>query len=140
MNVPPLHDDLIAGTVRGDSPVGAARRVPAAPLSHRGERGGEIVGGAGGETGMDTDRGVVVGVSRAHDRVYCPASGHPGYVHLVGGNMVLADDLAGDAGDERRLSAPALLLGGLEPIPALRAVGAYDLGRIGDEEGVLLGE
>lgn len=52
--------------------------------------------------------------------------------------MVLLDNLAGDAGDERQFSSPTQLLDGLEPIPTLRVAVACGLCGIGDEIGVLL--
>src|SRR3712207_7243783 len=58
----------------------------------------------------------------------------------VGIDVVLVDDLARYAGDERRFAPPALLIGGLEPIPTLRYVGVLGLRGIGDEEGVFLGD
>ena len=49
-------------------------------------------------------------------------------------------DLAGDAGDQRRLALIALLVARAEPVPALGGIGGLRLGRIGDEETQLLGE
>src|SRR5919112_1112009 len=80
------------------------------PLVHRGERGGHVVGRAGGETRMDADRGVEVGVGLSHDRRHRPTSRHANHVHPAIGHVVLVDDLARDARDQRRLAPPALLI------------------------------
>jgi hypothetical protein len=47
------------------------------------------VGGAGGETGVNADRGVQIGVGLTHDRGHRPACRHPGYVHPVDIDVVL---------------------------------------------------
>ena len=49
-------------------------------------------------------------------------------------------DRAGDAGDQRRLPALADLVAGREPVPAPLHVGRLRLRRIGDQEGLLLGQ
>ena len=80
------------------------------PLVHRGERGGHVVSRAGGETRMDADRGVEVGVGLGHDRRHSPTSRHASHIHSAIGDVVLVDDLARDARDQRRLAPPALLV------------------------------
>ncbi len=89
---------------------------------------------------MNADRGVQIGVGLTHDRGHRPTCRHPGYIHPVGIDVVLVDDLACYTGDERRLAPPALLIGDLELVPTLRHVGVLGLCGIGAEEGLLLGE
>src|SRR5215218_869504 len=115
-------------------------RVRSPAALHGGEGGGEIMSGAGGEAGVDADRGVEIGVDRAQDRGHRPAGRHPGHVHLAVDDTVLLDDLARDAGDYSWLALPTLLVRSLEPVPALLHIGVLRLRRIGDEESVRLGE
>jgi hypothetical protein len=56
---------------------------------------------------------------------------------LAGVDVVLADDLARDAGYDGRLAPPALLVGGLKPVPTPRYVGVLGLRGVGDEEGLM---
>jgi hypothetical protein len=53
---------------------------------------------------------------------------------------VVAHDLAGDARDQRRFATVALLIAGIEPVPAPLRIGRLRLRRIGDQAAVLLGE
>src|SRR5919112_6407357 len=107
---------------------------------HGGKGGGEVLGGAGGETGVDADRGVQIGVSHSHNGGHRSAGRHPGHVYPAVGNVILVDDLARDAGDYGRLSLSTLLVRGLKPVPALLHVGILGLRGIGDKKGMLLGE
>src|SRR4051812_45673664 len=130
---------VVAVTVehyRGHYPVGfqsgcRGGNIPArggrSPLVHRGERGGHVVGGAGGETRMDADRGVEIWVGLGHDRRHRPTSRHASHVYSAIGDVVLVDNLTRDARDQRRLAPPALLVRSLEPVPALVHVGALSL-------------
>ena len=69
-----------------------------------------------------------------------PPADRPGDVDAARVDGVLAHDLAGDAGDQRRLAAVALLVVRVEPVPAALRVGALVLRRVGDEQAVLLGQ
>ncbi len=65
---------------------------------HRGECGGEIVGGTIGETRMDANGGIEIGVAHPHDRGHRSAGRQPDHVHPLRIYVVGAYDLACDAG------------------------------------------
>src|SRR5205807_6136157 len=85
---------------------------------HRCEGGTEVLGGPAGQPGMYADRGIQVGIGRAHDRGHGPAGRHPRDVDALRINLVGGHHLLGDAGDQRRLALAAALVSGLEPVPA----------------------
>jgi hypothetical protein len=89
---------------------------------------------------VDADRGVEVGIGRAHDRSHRSSCRHPSYVHPAFGDLVVVYHLSRDARNERRFAPTALLVRNLEPVPALLHVGVACLSGIRDEECVLLGE
>ena len=89
---------------------------------------------------MHSDPGVELRVGRGHHRRHGAASGESGDIHPGRVDLVVGHDLAGDAGDDRRLARACLLVGGGEPVPVAAAVGRGGLLWVGDEEGVLLGE
>jgi hypothetical protein len=109
-------------------------------LSHGGECGGEVVGRPRSETRVDADRGVEVGIGRAHNRGHRSSCRHPGHVHAAFCDVILAHYLVRYACDDGWFAPATLLVGDLEPVPALLHVGVARLRRIGHEEGVLLGE
>ena len=69
-----------------------------------------------------------------------PPAESPATYTRAGVDLVVGHDLAGDAGDDGRLARACLLVGAGEPVPVAAAVGRSRLLRVGDEEGVLLGE
>src|SRR5215217_8796914 len=109
-------------------------------LAHRRERGGHVIGGPRGEPGVYADRRIEVWIGVAKDRCHRPSRRHPGNVNSTFFDLVLVHHLFRDAGDDGRLAPAALLVCGLEPVPASLHVGVPRLRRVGDEERVLLGE
>ncbi len=61
---------------------------------------------------MHTDPGVELGVGRGHHRCHGAAGGESGDIDPGGVDLVVGHDLTGDAGDDRRLAGPSLLVGG----------------------------
>ena len=116
------------------------RRAGLRALPHGGEGRRHVARGAAGEAGMHADRGVEIGVGRAHDGRRRAAGREPGDIDAPRVDRVVAHDLAGDAGDQRGLARVALLVARAEPVPALRRVRGRRLRRIDDETGVLFGE
>jgi hypothetical protein len=88
---------------------------------------------------MDADGGENIGIGGRHDRRRCAASREPRDIDStrIGGELL--DHLHGDASDERWLAAVALLVTGVEPVPAFLHVCRLGLTRIGDQERLLLG-
>ena len=77
---------------------------------HGGERGGQILRSARGETGMHANRGIEIGIGRCHNGGRGPSSGEPGNIDPLRVDRVLAHDPAGDARDQRGLAAVTLLV------------------------------
>ena len=131
-------DDLAARARSWGSALPPSRGRPS--VLHRGERGGEIVGGAVGEAGVDADGGIEVRVAHPHDHRHRPAGRQPGYVHPPSIEVVGAHDLARDVSDDRRFATTPVLVGRLEPIPTLGLVSRGRLCGIDDEEPFLFCE
>ena len=81
---------------------------------------------------------VQIGIGCPHDRSRGAACGEPCDIDAGRIHGVVPHDLAGDARDQCGLSAIPLLITGAKPIPALLGVGGRRLGRIGDQEDLLL--
>src|ERR1039457_2028566 len=115
---------------------GACRR----PLVDGRERGGDVVGGATGQAGMNACGGVQVRVGRAHDGRHGSSGGQAGHVDATLVNGVGSQDLPGDPGDEGGFAGALVLVRRLEPVPVPPVVGDAVLLRVGHEEGVPLGQ
>ena len=89
---------------------------------------------------MHSDPGVELRVGRGHHRRHGAASGESGDIHPGGIDLVVGHNPAGDSGDDGRLPRACLLVGAGEPVPIAAPVGRGRLLRVGNEEGVLLGE
>ena len=87
---------------------------------------------------MDTYRRVHLGVGMRHDFRHRTAGRKTGDIDATGIHVVLGDDIARDAGDERWLAAFALLVRPLELVPAARRVGRGRLFRVHNDESVLV--
>ena len=61
---------------------------------------------------MHTDPRIELGIGRGHHRGHGAAGGESGDVNTRGVDRVVGHDLTGDAGDDRRLAGPSLLVGG----------------------------
>lgn len=134
--IPVKHD-------RRDHPGTCPRRWEAAvprlrgarpSVLHRGECGGEIVGGTIGETRMDADGGIEIGVAHPHDRGHRSAGRQSDHVHPLRIHVVGAHDLARDAGKDGRFAMIPVLVGRLEPVPTFGLVGGDRLCRIDNQE------
>src|SRR5205807_10543164 len=122
--------DKWQGTGRGGS----------APGSHGREGGADVVSGAVRDARVHPDRRVQVWVGRGHDGGHRAAGGKPGDVDASRVDEEIAHDLAGDAGDDRRLARIGLLISRGEPVPIATVVSRPRLLWVDDEEGVLFGE
>ena len=134
--------NTMVGTVRPASLAIASlegrRGVPAPPCRMAAKAEGRSRGGTTGEAGMHPDGCVEIGIGCPHDRGRGTACGEPCDIDAGRIHGVVAHDLAGDARDQSGLSAIPLLITGTKPIPALLGVGGRRLGRIGDQEDLLL--
>jgi hypothetical protein len=111
-----------------------------AALLHGGESGGDIAGGPAGQSRMDADGRIEIGICGAHDGRRGTARREAGDKNAARLDRDIGHDLPGDSRDERGLAAVALLIGGAEPVPAFRGIGRTRLLGIGDEEALLLGQ
>src|SRR6266700_6393306 len=110
------------------------------PSSHRRKAGAYIMRATVSKAGMYTNRSVQVGIRHRHDHGHGSSSRHPGHVDPVAIDVVRVHDLPRDPGDERWLAHPALLIGGLKPVPALCVIGRRDLLRVRYKERLPFGE
>ena len=104
--------NTMVGTVRRASLTIALASRSSSPLSHNGEGRGDVAGGTTGEAEMYPNGCVEIGVGFPHDRGRCR--------------------------DQSGLPATTLLVSGARPIPALLGIGGRCLGRVGDQEVLLL--
>ena len=116
----------------GTGDAAARNRSGPSALPHGSEGGGKIAGRAAGKAGMDADRSVQVGIRRCHDGGGRAAGRQARDVDALRIDRMIPHDLAGDAGDQRRFAAAALLVAGAKPVPAFRLVGSARLLGIGD--------
>ena len=96
-------DDAVAVAVKHDQRHFAVRSRRAA-CAHGGECRRGTACGAVGDPGMHSDRGIKVWVGRGHHRCHRAAGGESGDIEPVGVDLVVGNDLTGDAGDDRRLN------------------------------------
>ena len=87
---------------------------------------------------MHANCGIQVRIVRRHHDGHRPASGQTGNVDAVGIDAVGAHNLTRDARDNRRLTALALLIARLKPVPAVRAVGRCHLLRVDHKTAMFL--
>ena len=124
----------------------APARLPRSPsarcgsATHRRECRREIGGRPVGQTGMNANRRVELGVSCRHHRRHCAAGREPRDEHTLWIDIVAGDDLTRDPGQDRRLAGAALLVLGREPVPAQGRISGLRLARIGDDKAMLLGK
>src|SRR5579871_3951924 len=143
--MPCLGDDVVA-IVRVDGPVGIAmeddrrhcryftpRPIGSAP-THGGQGRRYVLCRAAGEPRMDADSSENIRIGDRHDRRRCAASRETRHIDSSWIGRELLDDLPGDASDEGWLAALALLVTGVEPVPAFLHVCRLGLTRIGDQE------
>ena len=109
-------------------------------LPHRCQRRGQVAGGGVGQSGVDADGGVQIGVDRGHHRGHRAPGGKPRHIHPFGIYVMALHDLGGDPGDERRLAGVAPLMTGGKPVPVPARVRRAGLLGVGDQEGLTLGE
>src|ERR1700761_4289620 len=86
---------------------------------------------------MYTDGRVQISVRRSHDRGSGPASRQASDIYALRIDRIVPNDLAGDAGNQRRFAPALLLIARAKPVPAFRLVGPAGLLRI-NHEAVLL--
>ena len=84
------------------------------------------------------DGRVQIRIGGRHDRGRSTTCGEPCDIDAGPIHGVVVHDLTGNARDQSGLSAIPLLITGTKPIPALLGVGRRRLGRIGDQEDLLL--
>ena len=89
-----------------------------------------------GKSRMHADGGIEVGIGRGHDGSHGASCRHPCHVDPLSIDVIRADDLPRDPGDEGRFALATMLVGRLEPVPTLRAIGRLRLLRIGDKKSV----
>jgi hypothetical protein len=87
---------------------------------------------------MHADGGVEIRVGHPHDGGGGPSGGKARDMDAPGIDGIVAHDLPGDAGDQRRLSPLPLLVGRAEPVPAFGVVGRRRLCGIDDQPAMLL--
>ena len=107
---------------------------------HRHHRGADVLRSAVGKPGMDTHRGVQLGIRHRHDHCHGAAGGQPRNEDPVGVDAIVTAHLPGDPGDDRWLASTGTLITGAEPVPQAVPVRLPGLLGIGDQEGVPLGE
>ena len=89
---------------------------------------------------MHADGGKQVGVQGADDDGHGATRRQAGDEHFAFIHRVVVDDLPRDAGDQRRFALVALLVDGIEPVPAARTVGTLRLRRIDDKTFLFFGQ
>ncbi len=110
------------------------------PAFHGGERGRQIVRTSGRKTRMHTGCSVELRICVNHNGRHGAARRHASDVDARRIDVVGRDDFTRDACDQRRLAALAMLIVGLEPVPALRRIGLPRLHRISNEASMPLGK
>ena len=89
---------------------------------------------------MHADGGVEIGVDRGHHRGHRSPGGKPGHIDPSVVDRTAVHHLAGDPGDERRLTSITELMSRGKPVPVLARIRRGGLLRVGDEEGLTLSE
>jgi hypothetical protein len=103
-------------------------------MLHGSERGRKVVGSTVREPGMDPDGGIEIRIAYCHDRGHRSASRQSYHVHPPSVEVVGADDLLRDTGNDGRFATIPMLVGLFEPIPTLGLVGMDCLCGINDKE------
>ncbi len=88
---------------------------------------------------MDADCRIEIGIGRREDRGLRGTRREPGSVDASFIDRVVANDLAGDAGDQQGLALAAGLVARTEPVPAFGGIGRRSLFRIGHKAVVPVG-
>ena len=98
------------------------------------------MGSAIRQPGVGADSRKHIRIGRAQDHRHGSARREAGHVNALGIDGVLARDVQGQGGEQRRLTTRTCLVARPEPIPAFGTVGFRGLGWIGHQESMLLGE
>ncbi|KAF1858297.1 hypothetical protein Lal_00014798 [Lupinus albus] len=126
-------DDGVRVAVEHDDRHALVHGLAARGVLHRVQSRDHVLAAARRESGVDADGGIQLGEFGAEDGRHRTARGQAGRIHARRVHAVFRHDVARHARQDRGLAAVARALGGVEPVPAARRVGAPLLFRIEHE-------